>query len=168
MVKKKRKGVKKRYLITVSSIILAILSVLLLRTFDKDFEGEKITTEKEIKAIMEFNKDLLQKPMTNIPEDEKAKTLRDAFANKISYKWLFDEKKDFDNFKYLPDKTIYGLQLLNNAHLGFYHNTDDCGNLSESQDYCAGVLIDVNGYTRPNQFGKDQFLLKIYKDVITE
>ncbi len=168
MVKKKRKGIKKRYLITVSSIMLAILSVLLLRTFDKDFDGQKNITEKEIKAIMEFNKELLQKPMPNKSEEEKVKVLRNEFANKISYKKLFNSNEDFRNFKYLPNKTIYGLQLLNNAHVGFYYNNEDCGNLSENKDYCAGVLIDVNGYTRPNQFGEDQFLLKIYKDVVVE
>ncbi len=39
---------------------------------------------------------------------------------------------------------------------------------NEQKDYCIGVLIDTNGYTRPNKFGKDQYLLKMYKDIITE
>ena len=120
MTKKRRKGIKKRYLITVSSIMLAILSVLLLRTFDIDFKHQKTMTEKEIKAIMEFNKDFFEKTIQEKSSQEKAKILRDKFANKISYKQLFDNKEDFKNFKYLPNKDIYGFQLLNNAHVGFY------------------------------------------------
>ena len=164
----KKKGIKKRYLITVSSIILAILSVLLLRIFDIDFDKQKITIEKEMKAIMEFNKDFFIKSLQDKSIPEKTQTLRDNFANKISYKKLFDKKEDFRNFNYLPDKDIYGFKLLNNAHVGFYYNSDNCGNANENNDYCAGILIDTNGYTRPNRFGEDQFLLKIYKDKITE
>ena len=168
MTKKRRKGIKKRYLITVSSIILAILSVLLLRTFDIDFEHQKTMTEKEIKAIMEFNKDFFEKTMQERPSQERAKILRDKFADKISYKQLFDNKEDFKNFKYLPDTNIFGFQLLNNAHVGFYDNSTDCGNSYENKEYCAGIIIDTNGYTKPNRFGKDQFLYKIFKDKITE
>ena len=164
----KRKGVKKRYLITVSSIILAIISVLLLRFFDSDFERQKATVEKEINAIMQFNKDLFIKTLKEIPSGEKTATLRDNFANKISYKKLFNNKEDFKNFNYLPDKEIYGFKLLNNAHVGFYYNSDNCGKINENKDYCAGIIIDTNGYTRPNKFGKDQILLKVYKDKITK
>ena len=96
----KRKGIKKRYLITVSSIILAILSVLLLRSFDTDFERQKIMVEKEIKAIMEFNKDFFIETIGEKSHTEKAQLLRNKFANKISYKKLFNDKKDFRNFKY--------------------------------------------------------------------
>ena len=164
----KRKGIKKRYLITVSSIILAILSVLLLRSFDSDFERQKTTAEKELKAIMEFNKDFFVKDMQDKTSTEKAQILRDKFANKTSYQKLFNKKEDFKNFNFLPDKEIYGFKLLNKTHVGFYHNSDSCGNSTENKDYCAGILVDINGYTRPNRFGEDQILLKIYKDKITE
>ena len=164
----KRKGIKKRYLITVSSIMLAILSVLLLRSFDSNFDREKTIIEKEIKAIMEFNSEVFKEAILLKSSDEKAKILRDSFANKISYKKLFDKKEDFKNFKYLPSKEIYGFKLLNNAHVGFYYNNDDCGNFAESKDYCAGIIIDTNGYTRPNQFGDDQFFYKVYKNGIIQ
>lgn len=162
----KRKGMKKRYLITFSSILLAIISILLLRTFDIDYNRQKTMVEKEIKAIMEFNRDFFTETV-NATDSEKAEILRDKFANKISYKKLFNDMEDFRNFKYLPDKRIYGFQLINNAHVGFYYNTDDCGD-SENGDYCAGIILDTNGYTRPNRFGKDQFLLKVYKNGIFE
>ena len=163
----KRKGVKKRYLITVSSIFLAVFSVLFLRFFEKDFFTQKTMVEKELKAIMEFNKDIFVQN-DNADENEKAKILRDKFAGKISYKELFGKKEDFKNFKYLPDKAIYGLKLLNNAHVGFYYNSQDCGNINENKDYCAGAIVDINGYTRPNRFGQDQFLFKIYKNGFVE
>ena len=165
---KKRKGIKKRHLITFSSILLAVISILLLRTFDINFNRNKIMTEKEIKAIMEFNKDFFADSNLSLSEKEKAKLLRDDFANKVSYKKLFNDKYDFRNFKYLPDKDIYGFQLINNSHVGFYINNTDCGSFYENKGYCAGILIDTNGYTRPNQFGKDQLLLKVYKDRIAE
>lgn len=168
MEKKPKRKIKKRYLMTVSSIMLAILSVLLLRSFDIDFQRQKITTEKELRAIMEFNKDFFNTILKEITDEEKSKILRDKFANKISYKKLFDDNSDFKNFKYLPEKKIYGFQLINNAHVGFYHNNSDCGNFNENKDFCAGILIDTNGYTRPNKFGDDQFLLKIHKDQIVE
>jgi len=164
----KLKKVKKRYLITLMAILLAILSVLLLRTFDIDFERQKTMVEKEMKAIMEFNRDFFSETIVEKTSDEKAKLLRNKFANKISYKKLFDKKADFKNFKYLPDKEIYGFQLINNAHVGFYYNTDNCGNSDEGKDYCAGIILDTNGYTRPNRFGKDQFLFKVYKNKIVE
>ena len=167
MSKTKRKGVKKRYLITVPSILLAIFSILLLRFFDADFDNKKLITEKEIRAIMEFNKDFFIETQ-NENADEKAKLLRDKFASKVSYKKLYDKNSDFKNFKYLPDRNIYGFKLLNNAQLGFYSNIADCGNINENKDYCAGVLVDVNGYSGPNRFGKDQFLFKIYKNGIFE
>ena len=163
----KRKGIKKRYLITVSSIVLAVFSVFLLRFFDINFDMQKITIEKEIKAVMEFNKDIFTK-MYSEGADINAKEIRDNFANKISYKKLFDKTEDFRNFKYLPNKEIYGFKMLNNAHIGFYHNNSDCGNLNEGKDFCAGILVDINGYTRPNRFGKDQFLFKMYKNGIFE
>ena len=159
----KRKGVKKRYLITISSIMLAIFSILFLRFFDLNFDVQKNMVEKEVRAIMEFNKDFFEETI-NTKSSEKAKLLRDKFANKISYKKLFDNREDFKNFKYLPDTDIYGFKLLNNAHVGFYYNDENCGNLNEGKDYCAGVIVDVNGLTRPNRFGKDQFLFKIYKN----
>jgi len=164
----KRKGMKKRYLITLSSILLAILSVLLLRAFDTDFERQKVMVEKEIKAIMDFNMDFFSETIANNSSAEKAKLLRDKFANRISYKKLFDTKEDFRNFKYLPDKEIYGFQLINNAHVGFYYNSDNCGNVNDNKEYCAGIILDTNGYTRPNRFGKDQFLFKVYKNKIVE
>ena len=156
----KRKGIKKRYLITVSSIMLAIFSILFLRFFDINFDNQKEMVEKEIRAIMEFNNDFFDEVIEEKTSD-KAKLLRDKFANKISYKKLFDSKEDFKNFKYLPDTDIYGFQLLNNAHVGFYYNSDACGNIKEGKDYCAGIIVDINGYTKPNRFGKDQFLFKI-------
>ena len=164
----KRKGIKKRYLITISSIMLAIVSVLLLRSFDADFDRERTIIEKEIKAIMEFNRDFFKQTIVENSTDEKAKLLRDNFANKISYKKLFDQREDFKNFKYLPDKEIYGFKLLNNAHVGFYYNNDECGDIKENKDYCAGIIVDTNGYTRPNRFGDDQFLYKVYKDIIVQ
>ena len=91
----KRKGIKKRYLITISSIMLAIVSVLLLRSFDADFDRERTIIEKEIKAIMEFNRDFFKQTIVENSTDEKAKLLRDNFANKISYKKLFDQREDF-------------------------------------------------------------------------
>jgi len=163
---KKRKGIKKRYLLTVSSIMLAILSVLLLRSFDTDFERERIRVEKEINAILEFNMDGIRKVIileSKGENSQKARILRDIFANKISYKKLFDKKGDFKNFKYLPDREIYGLQLLNNAHIGFYYNSDNCAELDREKEYCAGIILDTNGYTRPNRFGHDQFFYKIYE-----
>ena len=164
----KRKGIKKRYLITVSSIMLAIVSVLLLRTFDADFEKEKIIIEKEIKAILEFNREIFEDSLALETTEQKAKILRDSFANKISYRILFDKKEDFKNFKYLPHKEIYGFKLLNNAHVGFFHNSDECGEIEDNKDYCAGIIIDVNGNTRPNRFGDDQFFYKVYKNAITQ
>lgn len=163
----KRKGLKKRYLITVSSIMLAIFSILFLRCFDINFEKQKRMIEKEIKAIMEFNKNFFDETAKE-NSSQKAKILRDKFASKVSYKKLFDSKKDFKNFKYLPDKEIYGFKLINNAHIGFYYNNDKCGKIYEGKDFCAGVLVDVNGYTKPNRFGQDQFLFKIYKNGIFE
>lgn len=163
----KRKGIQKRYLITVSSIILAVFSVLMLRFYDINFDMQKISIEKEIKAVMEFNKNIFEKWQEKGSEAN-AKELRDNFANKISYKKLLDEQSDFKNFKYLPDKKIYGFKMLNNAHIGFYNNNPDCGNINEGKDFCAGILVDINGYTKPNRLGKDQFLLKIYKNGIFE
>ena len=124
-------------------------------------------TEKEIRAIMEFNKDFFDE-VREENSSNKAKLLRDKFAGKISYKKLFDEKADFKNFKYLPDKDIYGFQLLNNAHVGFFYNNDACGTAKSGEDFCAGVVVDVNGYTKPNRFGQDQLLLKIYKNGVVE
>ena len=164
----KRKGIKKRYLITVSSILLAILSVLLLRTFDRDFDRQKIIVKKELKAILEFNRDFFTETTNDKTSEDKSLLLRNKFASRISYKKLFDAKDDFKNFKYLPNKNIYGFQLLNNSHVGFYYNTDNCGYMNENKDYCAGIILDVNGYTRPNRFGEDQFFYKIYKDGIKE
>ena len=164
----KRKKIKKRYLITFLSILLAIFSVLLLRAFDRDFERQKTMVEKEMKAIMEFNRDFFSETIADKTSAEKAKLLRNKFSNKISYKKLFDTKEDFKNFKYLPEKELYGFQLINNAHVGFYYNTDDCGATDEGQDYCAGIILDTNGYTRPNRFGQDQFLFKVYKNKIVE
>ena len=92
--------------------------------------------------------------------------MRDSFAAKVSYKKLFDKKEDFKNFKYLPDKEIYGFKLLNNAHVGFYYNNDNCDKINSKEDYCAGIIIDSNGYTRPNRFGDDQFFYKVYKNGI--
>lgn len=163
----KRKGIKKRYLFTVASILLAIFSVLFLRFFDINFDRQKEMNEKEIRAIMEFNNDFFDEVKEEQSTD-KARLLRDKFASKISYKKLFDEKEDFKNFKYLPDKDIYGFQLLNKAHVGFFYNTDECGTINSGEDFCAGVIVDVNGYTRPNRFGQDQFLLKIYKNGVIE
>lgn len=165
---RKRKGIKKRYLITVSSILLAIFSVLILRSFDIDFEKQKNMIKKEIIAIMEFNKDYFEEISIENSNEENAKLLRDKFANRISYKKLFDKQEDFKNFKYLPNEKIYGLKLLNNAHIGFYYNNNECANFNAGIDYCAGVIIDINGYTKPNRFGQDQFLFKIYKDKIVE
>ena len=68
----------------------------------------------------------------------------------------------------MPEKELYGFQLINNAHVGFYYNTDDCGATDESKDYCAGIILDTNGYTSPNRFGQDQFLFKVYKNKIVE
>ena len=163
----KRKGIKKRYLITVSSIALAVFSVLLLHFFDIDFDLQKNSIEKEIKAVMEFNKNIFETWQKKGTEAD-TKELRDNFANKISYKKLLNEQSDFKIFKYLPDKKIYGFKMLNNAHIGFYSNNPDCGKINEGKDFCAGILVDINGYTRPNRFGKDQFLLKIYKNGIFE
>jgi len=154
--------------LTISSIILAIVSVILLRTFDKDFDREKTTVIREIKAIMDFNRNFFEEIDKNKTSSENTKILRDKFAKKISYKQLFDKREDFKNFKYLPDKDIYGFQLLNNTHVGFYHNSYNCGKINDDNDYCGGVIIDTNGYTRPNRFGKDQFLLKIYKNGVIE
>lgn len=165
---KKRKRIKKRYSLTVISILLAIFSVILFRNFDKDFDKQKNMIKKEIVAIMEFNKDFFKEVQQINSQDEKAKLLRDKFANKISYQKLLDKQEDFKNFKYLPNKRIYGFKLLNKAHVGFYYNDDNCGKLHEGKDFCAGVLIDTNGYTKPNRFGQDQFLFKIYKDIITD
>ena len=164
----KRKKIKKRYLITLLSILLAIFSVLLLRAFDRDFERQKTMVEKEMKAIMEFNRDFFNETIADKTSAEKAKLLRNKFSNKISYKKLFDTKEDFKNFKYLPEKELYGFQLINNAHVGFYYNTDDCGTTDSGKDYCAGIILDTNGYTRPNRFGQDQFLFKVYKNKIVE
>lgn len=163
----KRKGIKKRYLFTVSSILLAVFSVIFLRFFDINFDRQKEMTEKELRAIMEFNKDFFEEVRTEKAED-KAKLLRDKFAGKISYKKLFDKKEDFKNFKYLPNTDVYGLQLLNKAHIGFFYNSDNCGTINRGEDFCAGVIVDVNGYTRPNRFGQDQFLLKIYQNGVIE
>lgn len=163
----KRKGIKKRYLITVPSIMLAIFSILFLRFFDINFDNQKYMIEKEIRTIMEFNNDFFDETI-DANSSEKAKLLRDKFASKISYKKLFDKKEDFKNFKYLPNKDIYGFKLLNNAHVGFYYNSDDCGNINEGKDFCAGIIVDINGYTRPNRFGKDQFLFKVYKNGVIE
>lgn len=163
----KRKGIKKRYLITVPSIMLAIFSVLFLRFFDINFDNQKNMIEKEIRAILEFNNDFFDE-VIKADTPDKAKLLRDKFAGRVSYKKLFDKNEDFKNFKYLPDTDIYGFQLLNKAHVGFYYNTDDCGNINEGKDYCAGILVDINGYTKPNRFGKDQFLFKIYKNGVIE
>lgn len=165
MIKIKR--IKKRYLFTITSILLAIFSVLFLRFSDINFDRQKEMTEKEIRTIMEFNSDFFDEVISE-KDENKAKLLRDKFSNKISYKKLFDKKEDFKNFKYLPNKEIYGFQMLNNAHVGFYYNNDDCGNIKNKEDYCAGVIVDVNGYTKPNRFGQDQILLKIYKDGIFE
>ena len=163
----KRKGIKKRYLITVPSIMLAIFSILFLRFFDINFDNQKYMIEKEIRTIMEFNNDFFDETI-DANSSEKAKLLRDKFASKISYKKLFDQKEDFKNFKYLPNKDIYGFKLINNAHVGFYYNSDDCGNINEGKDFCAGIIVDINGYTRPNRFGKDQFLFKVYKNGVIE
>ncbi len=163
----KRKGMKKRYLFTISSILLAIFSVIFLRFFDINFDRQKEMTEKEIRAIMEFNNDFFDE-VRGEKTLNKAKLLRDKFASKISYKKLFDKKADFKNFKYLPDKDIYGFQLLNNAHVGFFYNSDECGTINSGDDFCAGVVVDVNGYTKPNRFGQDQLLLKIYKNGVVK
>ena len=164
----KKKKFKKRYVITLLSILLAVFSVLLLRLLDRDFDRQKTMVEKEMRAIMEFNKDFFDETIAVRNMDEKSKLLRNKFASKISYKKLFDKKDDFKNFKYLPEKELYGFQLINNAHVGFYYNTDDCGTTDESKDYCAGIILDTNGYTRPNRFGQDQFLFKVYKNKIVE
>ncbi len=165
---KKRKSIKKRHLLMLSSILLAIISVLLLRTFDIDFDRQKIMTEKEIKAIMEFNNNFFDINNDNLSDSVRAKQLRDNFASRVSYKKLFNNKNDFRNFKYLPARDIFGFQLTNNAHVGFYINSADCSSFNDDKEYCAGIIIDTNGYTRPNKFGKDQLLLKVYKDRIIE
>ena len=162
-----KRGIKKRYLFTVSSILLAIFSVLFLRFSDINFDRQKEITKKEILAVMEFNTAFPDEIISEKTEN-KAKLLRNKFSEKISYKKLFDKKEDFKNFKYLPNTDIYGFQLLNKAHVGFFFNKNDCGTIKSGKDYCAGITVDVNGYTKPNILGKDQFLLKIYKDGISE
>jgi len=165
---KVKKRIKKRYLLTVTSILLAIFSILLLRFFDTNIDKRKITVEKELKAIMDFNRDFFIKAVQENDSGQKAKILRDQFANKISYKKLYDKEEDFKNFKYLPDKDIYGIELLNKAHVGFFYNSDDCGKMHENKSYCGGIIVDINGNNPPNRYGNDQFLFKIYKDGIIE
>jgi len=152
------KKFKKRYLITILSIVCAILSVVLLHMLDTNFAREKIIIEKEIKAILEFNKEIFTETITSNNQKEKTKILRDSFASKISYKKLLNTKEDFKNFKYLPPKEILGFKLLNNAQLGFFYDNNECPN---TQSYCAGIIVDINSHAKPNRFGDDQFFYKV-------
>ena len=158
-----KKKLKKRYLITVASIFLAVFSVLFLRFFNIDFKKQKELTEKEIAAVLSFDKTFLEDIYVDSAEI-KAKKLRDKFESKISYKQLFDDERDFRNFKNSSGDRIYGLKLLNNTHIGFYYDEKNCNNVLDANDSCMRILLDVNGYTKPNKLEKDQYMFKIYKN----
>ena len=63
--------------------------MLFRSTFDIDFERQKTMVEKEMKAIMEFNRDFFSETIVEKTSDEKAKLLRNKFANKI-YWWCYE------------------------------------------------------------------------------
>ena len=146
-------------------MIPTIISVLLLRFSDIDFERKKMMTTKELKAILELNQNLYDDKIINT---ETVKELRDSVAKRISYKKFFNEKSDFKNFYDFQDKEIHGFQLENRVHVGFYKNSQTCTNYNDNADYCIGILVDTNGYTRPNKIGYDQYLLKVYKNIVKE
>jgi len=160
-----KKKLKKRYLFSLLGILFAIISVLFLRSCDIDFERKKLMTTKELKAILDLNTNLyVDKQISNTT----VKDLRNAVANRISYKKLFDTKSDFKNFENIEDKDVYGFQLENRVHVGFYQNFDKCIDNDGNSNYCIGIIVDLNGYTRPNKMGQDQYLLKVYKNIVNE
>ena len=78
----KNKKIKKRYKLSVLGILVAIISVLLLRFNDIDFERKKMMTTKELKAILELNKGLYDDKTIN---NDVVKDLRDSVAVSVGH-----------------------------------------------------------------------------------
>lgn len=77
------------------------------------------------------------------------------------YKWLWrGDDQSFIDMLQLSDGTIIYATITNGAC------DDVLGSSKALQDVCGYYLVDVNGFKKPNQWGKDLFKLWLTKDGI--
>jgi len=97
--------------------------------------------------------------------NDKAIDLTDAFfsENLLNYKkQTVGLKSEFSNFFFLQDSVLIGFKFYTDcAESEMYAIAPGSRETFEVKNVCLSMLIDTNGFTRPNKLGSDEFIIPV-------
>ncbi|MDD3149520.1 MAG: prepilin-type N-terminal cleavage/methylation domain-containing protein [Candidatus Gastranaerophilales bacterium] len=179
---KKRMGFTLAETLIVIAIVGIIASIATPMLFGTTSDAQLKAKWKKIYA------DLSQATMLVINDNEgtlagafaNVTTMRDAYAPHLNYLkscnsgealgvcWhLNDGSTSFLDKTLMKTWSDYPSLILNNGvMLRFYYLNSACTNTSKSIPACGYIIVDINGFSKPNMVGRDIFVVHIVENGI--